>query len=155
MGPALLQPGGPADEAPFVTGRLEETIHVRGRDLAPEDLERSVADSHPALAMMPGAAFAELHEGAETFVVVQELRAQQLSLAALLSIHAQAIERLIREHGVGPHELTLVKPGSIPRTPSGKLQRQRCRELWRQGALARCCLSPPLESAAQPPQQQR
>ena len=29
-----------------------------------------------------------------------------------------------------PHNMMLVKPGTLPKTSSGKLQRARCRELY-------------------------
>jgi acyl-CoA synthetase (AMP-forming)/AMP-acid ligase II len=42
----------------FVTGRIKDTIVVRGSKHAPEDIEATVADSHQAYATHAGAAFA-------------------------------------------------------------------------------------------------
>ena len=39
------------------------------------------------------------------------------------------------EHDVAVHEIVLVRPGSIPKTTSGKIQRRLTQQLWRERAL--------------------
>jgi fatty-acyl-CoA synthase len=43
---------------------------------------------------------------------------------------------LIEQLGVGPSSVRFVAPGSLPKTPSGKLQRHRVQALLTAGALA-------------------
>ena len=55
-------------------------------------------------------------------------------LAAIVAT-AAALEAVVRVHDVRPHAILLVKPGAIPRTTSGKVQRTLCRELFEHGRL--------------------
>ncbi|MGH9362673.1 MAG: fatty acyl-AMP ligase, partial [Thermoanaerobaculia bacterium] len=57
----------------FVAGRLKDLIILRGRNLYPQDIERTAEGSHPALRPGCGAAFSVDVEGEERLVVVQEL----------------------------------------------------------------------------------
>ena len=49
----------------------------------------------------------------------------------------RSIRRAVaEEHDVRAHSIVLLKPGSLPRTPSGKLQRHVCRSSFLDGTLA-------------------
>ncbi|WP_224362051.1 non-ribosomal peptide synthetase [Hyalangium versicolor] len=107
----------------FVTGRIKDLIILRGRNIYPQDIEASVIKSHPA--MRPGctAAFAIDAEGQEQLVVVQEVDSRQAGtdLEALVGGVRQVVAE---EHDVQVHTVVLIKSGSIPKTSSGKIQRQ-------------------------------
>ena len=118
----------------FVTGRVKDLIVIRGRNHYPQDIELSVERSHPALRRSCGAAFCVEAEEQERLVVVQEVdrRFRNLNLDAVV----WAIRQAVAEH----HELqvfaiALVRPGSIPKTSSGKVQRHACREQFLGGTL--------------------
>ncbi|MEF7613130.1 AMP-binding protein [Aquincola sp. MAHUQ-54] len=135
------------DGALYVTGRLRDLVIVRGRNHAPQDLEDSAERSHSALAV-GGIAALTATPPAQTadepgLVLVAEVdRSARHGLdaeAAIAAIRAA----LSREHGVQAAAIVLVRPQSLPRTPSGKLQRHRCAQGWREGTLAevaRWCL---------------
>lgn len=57
----------------FITGRLKDLIIVRGRNLYPQDLERTAEESHPALRRGCSAAFSMVVDGAEEVVIAVEL----------------------------------------------------------------------------------
>jgi len=57
----------------FVTGRLKDLIIIRGRNLYPQDVEKTAEESHPALRRGCAAAFAMEIEGEEALVVAVEL----------------------------------------------------------------------------------
>ena len=58
----------------FITGRIKDLIIIRGMNHYPQDIERTVQDSHPALRRDCGAAFAITDEdGNEKLAVVQEV----------------------------------------------------------------------------------
>jgi len=118
----------------FVTGRLKDLIIVRGRNHYPQDLELTVKGSHPALGAGLGAAFAVDWEGGEAVALVQEadLRRSADWGAALEAARVAVAE----EHGVALQALLLVKPGAVPRTTSGKVQRHLCRRLYLEGGFA-------------------
>ncbi|HZF08613.1 MAG TPA: amino acid adenylation domain-containing protein [Thermoanaerobaculia bacterium] len=122
----------------YVTGRIKDLIILRGRNLYPQDVEWTVERSHPALRPGCGAAFAvetALEGGTEEgLAVVQEVDVR--AGAPLTEVAAAIRQALAEEHEVQPAALVLVKPGSVPKTTSGKVQRRACRDLFLQGGLA-------------------
>ncbi|HYO12430.1 MAG TPA: AMP-binding protein, partial [Thermoanaerobaculia bacterium] len=117
----------------FVTGRLKDLIIVRGRNHYPQDIERAAEESHPALRPGNGAAFSVELAGEERLVVVQEIDRHRLKDAPAA---LEAVRRAVaEEHEVQVHEVVLVGPGGVPKTSSGKIQRQTCRSLYLAGEL--------------------
>jgi len=41
----------------------------------------------------------------------------------------------MNEHDVAPQKIVLIRPGTIPKTTSGKIQRSLTRRLWQEDAL--------------------
>ncbi|MFA6110075.1 MAG: AMP-binding protein, partial [Candidatus Latescibacterota bacterium] len=119
----------------FVTGRLKDLVIIRGRNHYPQDIEKTVERAHPAMRPNSGAAFSIEHAGEERLVVVHEVER-----TALRSLDVQAVVAAVRqavreEHEVQVHALVLLKPGGVPRTSSGKIQRRACREGFLTGEL--------------------
>ncbi|MGX7758528.1 fatty acyl-AMP ligase [Streptomyces angustmyceticus] len=116
----------------YVTGRLKDMIVVAGRNLYPQDLETTVQ----RLSALFGAATAFVVPGErERVVVVQELRAgsrYDTDLAALTSAVGAA---LADEYDVRAGAVLLVRPGTVRRTTSGKVERAAMRRLFLQGEL--------------------
>jgi acyl-CoA synthetase (AMP-forming)/AMP-acid ligase II/acyl carrier protein len=118
----------------YVTARQKDLIVIRGRNLYPQDIERTVQNSHPGLQAACGAAFSVPRGGEERLIVVQEL--QRTARHGNLEEIAEAVQsRVVQEHGVTPYEILLLKPGSVPRTSSGKIQRHACRDGYRNRTL--------------------
>jgi acyl-CoA synthetase (AMP-forming)/AMP-acid ligase II/acyl carrier protein len=111
----------------FVTGRLKDIIVIRGTNYYPHDLEHTVEACHPALRQDAGAVVGIEDAGTVRIVVVHEVRRDSWR-----SIHAdeivEAIRRAIaRKHQLALDGVVLIKPFSLPKTSSGKVQRGRCR----------------------------
>ena len=117
----------------FITGRLKDLIIIRGRNHYPQDIERTVEESHPGLRGGCGAAFSIDAEGEEQLVVVQEVerRAEVDPQAAGYS----ARTALAAVHELRLRELVLIRFGSLPKTSSGKIRRRACRRLYLEGGL--------------------
>jgi amino acid adenylation domain-containing protein/FkbM family methyltransferase len=112
----------------FITGRIKDLIIIRGRNLYPHEIERTVEKSHPSLKPGCGAAFSIEDEGEERLVIVQELsRHVSASFDEIIGNIRQAVSE---EHEVQPHCVMLVSAGSVPKTSSGKIQRGKCREMF-------------------------
>ncbi|HEX3728602.1 MAG TPA: MupA/Atu3671 family FMN-dependent luciferase-like monooxygenase, partial [Opitutaceae bacterium] len=124
----------PAGEL-FVCGRAKDLIIVRGRNHYPQDLEATASAADPALRAAGAAAFALEIGGEERLVVIQEV--ERTALKALDPARAgAAIARAIgEEHGVSPHAVVLLKPGSLPKTSSGKIRRAAARRQFLAGEL--------------------
>ena len=117
----------------FITGRLKDLVIVRGRNYYPQDIEWTVQKSHPALRPNFGAAFSVELDGEEKLIVVQEVertRLRKLNLDEVLESIRQAVSL---EHGLAISTIILLKPESIPKTSSGKVQRSACRKNFHNG----------------------
>lgn len=135
------------DELVF-TGRRKDLIIVEGRNHYPHDLERTVEQSHPAVRQGCTIAFSVDIDGDERVVIVAEIgREYRVSDSCEAGdtrqwIHASDVIKAIRqevseEHGIGVWEVVLVRPGAVPKTSSGKLQRSACRASFLSGRLDR------------------
>ncbi|MCK1399665.1 fatty acyl-AMP ligase [Bradyrhizobium sp. 4] len=120
----------------FVTGRIKDLIIIRGINHYPQDVERTVQSLDGALRENCGAAFSVPDEtGEESLVIVQEIER-----TARHSIDTEAIRGRIREAVADNHELSarhiaLIRPGTLPKTTSGKIQRKLARKLWLDGGF--------------------
>jgi len=121
----------------YIAGRIKDLIVIRGRNLYPQDVEWTVERSHPAVRPGCGAAFSVDMDGEERLVVVQEVDIRRLRKTADLHEVAAAVRQAVaEEHEAQVAALVLVKPGGVPKTTSGKIQRRACRELFLTGGLS-------------------
>jgi len=112
----------------FITGRVKDLIIMRGRNLYPQDIELTSEQSHPALRSGGVAAFSIEVNREEQLVVVQELEFRQ---KPNLDDVASAIrEAVVADHEVQVYAVVLIKPGTIAKTTSGKIQRRACRAAY-------------------------
>lgn len=113
----------------FVTGRRKDLIILNGRNVYPQDLEADSFRSHACLRADAAAAFGMDIDGREELVLVQELDFRQKPDPAdvLAAIRASL--------DIQPYSVVLVRPGSIPRTSSGKIRRHESKRLYAQGSL--------------------
>lgn len=118
----------------FVTGRIKDVIILRGRNIYPQDIELTVQHAHPWLRPDAGAAFTVEQNGRERLVVVHEVeRRARGHLEPVL----QAIRRAVaEEHDLAVDAIVLIKPGTIPKTSSNKIQRHACRQGYLERTLA-------------------
>ena len=129
----------------YVTGRIKDLIIVRGANHYPHDIEATVSKSHRALRPGCASAFSVTGDGDERLVVVQELRErflQDLAQAAPVQARAATDEviRAIRkavadEHDVQAYGVVLIKPHSLLKTSSGKIQRKACHAAFLEGSF--------------------
>jgi natural product biosynthesis luciferase-like monooxygenase protein/FkbM family methyltransferase len=117
----------------YVTGRLKDLIIIRGLNYYPQDIELTVARSHPALVPGCGAAFTIEESGQERLVIVHEIDYRSDPNTGEIS---ERIRREIAEaHDIQVFAVLLIKPGGLPKTTSGKLRRQACRTAFLQNRL--------------------
>ena len=118
-----------------ITGRLKDIIIHRGEKIHAVDVEAAVAASHPALSGA-GAAFAWTGEDSERLVLAQEI-ARGAVLPDPTQLRIAAEDAVALAFGVRLHDLVLVRPGSLPKTTSGKVRRHEARRLYAAGLLER------------------
>ncbi|MUG94902.1 amino acid adenylation domain-containing protein [Scytonema sp. UIC 10036] len=117
----------------FITGRAKDLIIIRGRNLYPQDIELTAERSHSSLRLSSNAAFSVEVGHEERLVVVQELefRAKPNIDEAIAAIRQTVTE----EHEVEVYAVVLIKPGSICKTSSGKIQRRATKADFLAGKL--------------------
>ncbi|MFP5260275.1 MAG: condensation domain-containing protein, partial [Blastocatellia bacterium] len=117
----------------FVAGRIKDLIIIRGTNHYPQDIELTVERSQPGFKPGCNAAFSIDVAGEERLVVVQEVdvRKQPDVNAALDAVRQVVAE----EHELQVHAISLIPPGTIPKTSSGKIQRHATREAFLKGRL--------------------
>jgi len=125
----------------FVSGRLKDLIIIRGRNYYPDDIETAVYQGRPALLPGGAAAFTLSTEGDETkLIVVAEVQRTflpRLEARAYRTLLAEVRAQVSDLFGLRLANLVLIRPGSIPKTTSGKLRRCYCRELHLKNELDR------------------
>ena len=120
----------------FITGRIKDLIIIRGMNHYPQDIERTVQDSHPALRRDCGAAFAITDEdGNERLAVVQEVERTHRRNLDFDEVAGRIREAVTRQHEIAIHTIALIPPATLPKTTSGKIQRSLAKKLWLEGAL--------------------
>jgi fatty-acyl-CoA synthase len=107
-----------------VCGRLKDVIIMGGRNIYPTDIERAASRVH---GVRPGCAVAVRLDGGhprETFAVAVESNAWE-DPAEVRRIERQVAHEVVAEVDVRPRKVVVLEPGTIPKTPSGKLRRAR------------------------------
>jgi fatty-acyl-CoA synthase len=106
-------------------GRIKDVIIVGGRNIFPEDIERAVGMLDGVRAGNVIALGVEGYKSKESVVVVAEVKGDDLD-----GIRHAVHHRTLEVSGLPPRDVMLVKPGTLPKTSSGKLQRAKCRDLY-------------------------
>jgi fatty-acyl-CoA synthase len=113
----------------FVCGRIKDLIIVAGRNYHPSDVELVVSNVTGIRAGRVVAFSVISPEGDDTerVVVCAETKAKQ---AQYESVEEQVKSRVLETLGLKVSEVALLGRGCLPRTSSGKLQRNKTRELY-------------------------
>ncbi|WP_165668166.1 non-ribosomal peptide synthase/polyketide synthase [Metapseudomonas otitidis] len=134
----------------FVSGRLKDMLIVRGHNLYPQDIERTVETEVALVRKGRVAAFAVEQDGEEGIGIAVEIgRSVQKAHApeALIRMIRQAVADACQE---APRVVVLLNPGALPKTSSGKLQRSACRSGLEDGSLDAYACFPDAAASATP-----
>lgn len=119
----------------FITGRLKEMIIIRGRNHYPQDIEKTLEKSHPALQPNSSAAFSIEQDNEEKLVAIAEIQENHLAQLDGDDVIQSIREAISGEYGIQIYQAVLLKPGTIPKSPTGKILRSSCRTAFLQGSL--------------------
>lgn len=105
-----------------VCGRVKDVIIMAGRNIYPTDIERAAGRVE---GVRPGCAVAvrlDAGHSRETFAVAVESNSWE-DPAECRRLEQQVAHEVVGEVGVRPRNVVVLGPGTIPKTPSGKLRR--------------------------------
>ena len=125
----------------FFTGRLKDMIVIKGRNHYPQDIEKTVEDVSSWIRPSGVASFSIEIRGEEKLIILAEVERKYWSSnrvsksdnndsSDLITVKdlTQLIRREIsRNHDLQVYTTLLLKPNSLPKTSSGKIQRHACR----------------------------
>lgn len=108
----------------YITGRIKDLLIFRGVNFYPTDIEFTVQEAHPALRKNAGAAFPALVRGEEQLVIAQEVERSSMHNLPEAEIFSAIRQAIAEEFELSVYAIVLLRPGSIPLTSSGKIQRR-------------------------------
>ena len=112
----------------YVTGRVKDVMIIRGRNHYPQDVERVACATHEALRPDSGAVFTvDNDDSQEQLVIVYEVDRQYRQ--ADFDEVIRGIRRAVADQlELEVTSVVLIRHASLPRTTSGKVQRNLCRQ---------------------------
>jgi acyl-CoA synthetase (AMP-forming)/AMP-acid ligase II len=117
-----------ADGYLYVTGRLKDVIILGGENVIPADIEE-VVDHVPGVRYSAAVGVESERTGTQRLHVVAEVREQAADQDTLSRLVREIVQRVRAERGHRPARVLLVRPSTIPKTSSGKIQRSRLGEM--------------------------
>jgi fatty-acyl-CoA synthase len=118
----------------FITGRIKDLIIKGGRNLVPQEVEE-VAGGVDGIRKGCVVAFGvpDPATGTERLVVLAESRTATPADRDRLA--HDVVEAVSVQVGVPPDIVRIVPPGTVPKTPSGKVRRSAARDAFQSGAM--------------------
>lgn len=111
-----------------VCGRVKDVIIMGGRNIYPTDIERAAGEVEGVRAGNVVAVRIEAGERRETFGVALE-SGKAADPDEVARIRKEVTAAVVNAVGVRPRTVTVLAPGSLPKTPSGKLRRSSSADL--------------------------
>jgi acyl-CoA synthetase (AMP-forming)/AMP-acid ligase II len=119
----------------YVTGRIKDVIVVRGQNVVPGDIEE-VADHVPGVRYSAAIGIESERTGTQRLHVVAEVRGDGLAPEDLSRIAHDITQAVRARSGLRPARVLLVRPQTIPKTSSGKIQRSTLAAMVAEGRVA-------------------
>jgi acyl-CoA synthetase (AMP-forming)/AMP-acid ligase II len=119
----------------FITGRLKDMMVFWGLNHYPHHIEQTVEACHPALRPNGGAAFVIEVDGEEKLAIAHEVERTYRRCLVVEEVVEAMRWAVFNQHFVDIAAIALLKPGSLPKTSSGKIQRSACKTLFLEGQL--------------------
>jgi acyl-CoA synthetase (AMP-forming)/AMP-acid ligase II len=119
----------------FVTGRIKDVIIVRGQNVVPADIEEA-ADHVAGVRYSAAIGIESERTGTQRLHVIAEVRGDGLASDDLSRIAHDVTQAVRQRSGLRPARVLLVRPQTIPKTSSGKIQRAALAAMVAEGRVA-------------------
>ncbi len=117
----------------YIVGRCKDLIIQHGRNIYPQDLEEILEENHPELRPGCGAAFSFENE-VEEIAIVYEIR-PEIDKKGIEYLLENMHHTIAKECQIQVSTIILIPAHNIPKTTSGKIQRQATKEAFFQKKL--------------------
>jgi acyl-CoA synthetase (AMP-forming)/AMP-acid ligase II len=117
-----------AEDYLFITGRVKDLIVLGGENMIPADVEE-VVDHVPGVRYSAAVGLDSARTGSQRLHVVAEVRGDGGDRESLSALVREIVQRVHHARGHRPAKVLLVRPSTIPKTSSGKIQRARLVEM--------------------------
>jgi acyl-CoA synthetase (AMP-forming)/AMP-acid ligase II/acyl carrier protein len=111
----------------YISGRIKDLIIIRGLNHYPHDIEHTAELAHEALQTGAVAAFSVDIDNEERLVIAGEVKRTFLRDLKPGEVFESVMEAVAENHQLQVYSIVLLKPGSLPKTSSGKIQRYACK----------------------------
>ena len=119
----------------YIAGRVKDIMILDGRNLYPEDLE-AIAEQVDATKLRGCViAFSVQGERSERVILVVAIYERHPEIAAIRDLEQQIRTAISCHADIPISEVVFVRPRTLPKTSSGKKQRQECRDMYRSNSL--------------------
>jgi fatty-acyl-CoA synthase len=120
----------------YIFGREKDILIFRGRNLDPSFIESAV---NLVQGVRKGSVVATSDfdpvTGTEKLIILAELNERKIKGQKDQSLKKIIHQKILESCQISMAELVFLKPGTLPRTSSGKIQRGKAKELWKKGKL--------------------
>lgn len=138
----------------YVTGRKKEMLILHGCNYYPQDIEHSLTSLSKQLTPHGAAIFEVAHDNnTKELVLVQELTRESMRLDDYAPLFKQIRAIIAQEHELRVTAIVLIKPATLSKTSSGKIQRLACKQAyinneleavakWQQAPISNAVIAP-------------
>ena len=116
----------------YIAGRAKDVIIIRGRNYAPQEIEEALTG---VSGIRPGCVVAVSHmladEGEQLIILAETDPRQPRPERDLIAAIRHAVSTRL---ALQPHAVRLLRPGTLPRTSSGKMRRSDALQMFLAGA---------------------
>jgi fatty-acyl-CoA synthase len=113
----------------YICGRIKDLIIIRGANFYPQDIEWAAGELE-GVRRGNVVAFSVVQDEAEALVLVAEANSGDAA-----RLRAQIARAVTDELGLAPAHVAIVPVGTLPKTSSGKAQRQKTKQMYERGEL--------------------
>lgn len=113
----------------FVTGRIKDLIIVRGKNHYPQDIELTIVKSSENIKSHSVAAFSYVENNAECVGALVEVK-PNVSQEQRTAMQEAIVDKVAKKHDLKIGNVCFIKPGALPKTTSGKIQRRAAHEIY-------------------------
>lgn len=116
-----------ANEELYIVERIKDLIIIRGKNFIPNDIEQEILKSDPRL-YLGSVAFSYQDGSDERLVVASELEKKHFKDKSVITQKISQV--MLEKFDIKPDDIVIVEKGALPRTVSGKIQRQRFKKSY-------------------------